>query len=110
MPPALKRVLAFSPIGRRRPVSTVELHRTLGEQMGDRIAVKVGVVGWAVIIAAAIAVEITSLVDPHVHTLSHLVRDALRPVWGRSLLLCVWLLLGFAWFVPRDRRPYRPRR
>jgi len=91
-------------------VTTVELHRTLGEQMRHRLAVRVGVAGWAVIIAAAIAVEITSLVDPHVHTLSHLVRDALRPVWGRSLLLCVWLLLGFAWFVPRDRPPHHPGR
>jgi hypothetical protein len=57
-----------------------------------------------VIIGVLVTWEFASLFHTGIQTLSHIVREVERPVWGRALLVCVWLLVGFAWFVPRDER------
>jgi hypothetical protein len=74
--------------------------------MRRRAAVRAGIIGWSVIVAAIFAWEAFSLVARGDYTLSRFVRDLMTPAWGRAAVVVVWLLLGFGFFAPQ-RPPHR---
>ncbi len=69
----------LDPGGRRRPVALV-----------------VGTVAWAVLVAATIGWDLNSFVHQahDLPTLSRLVGDVTRHDWGRALVFAAWLALG----------------
>jgi hypothetical protein len=68
------------------------------DRVGSDRRVRVGLLGWALILSAGTAWELLSLFTPWVHTLSQPVHTMMQTPPGRVGAFATWVVLGYLFF------------